>query len=146
MVLFVDTSTCETSESQIRNPEYEASTTKHTFNLDCSHGDPRAMAPMGNPDVDCSHGDPRAMAPMGNPDVDCIHGDPRAMAPMGNPFYHRLWLGSNGEIHVKSRKGNLTMIFCRESLGNNVQVYKIKRFCTSYSMCNKFEQICAKQN
>ena len=38
-VLFVNTSICETSESQNRNPEYEASTTKHTFNLDCSHGD-----------------------------------------------------------------------------------------------------------
>ena len=30
---------------------------------------------------------------------------------MGNPLECQIWFGSNGETHVKSHKGDLTMIF-----------------------------------
>ena len=69
------------------------------------------------------------MAPMGNPDLDCSHGDPRAMVPMGNPFHRRLWIGSNGETHVKSCKGNLTMFFdakiCETTHKRDMSVVKL---------------------
>ena len=116
--------------------------------LDCSHGNQRAMVPMGNPHLDqlrrskgdgahgislsgfwFSHGDPRAMVPMGNPNLDCSHGEPRAMEPMGNLFHHRLWLGSNAETSVKSRKENLPMIFaakiCETAYKCNKRVVKL---------------------
>ena len=52
------------------------------------------------------------------------HGDPRAMAPMGNPLQCQLWFGSNGETHVKSRKGDLTMIFPQKSARQHTYEYQ----------------------
>ena len=86
--------------------------------LDCSHGYPRAMVPMKNPYVD----QPQRSKSDGAPDLDCSHGDPRAMVPMGNPFHHRLWLGSTGETHVESHKGNPTMILHGKSARQHTSV------------------------
>ena len=67
------------------------------------------------------------------------------MAPMGNPFHCRLWLGSNAEIHVKSRKGNLTMIFAAKISRQrtllyecNNRVVKPEQFCKYEGKQNNF--------
>ena len=51
------------------------------------------------------------------------------MAPMENPFLLLLWLGSKVETHVKSRKGNLTIIFaakiCEKTYKCNKRVVRL---------------------
>ena len=84
------------------------------FTIWISHRNPRAMVPMGNSYLD----QPRRS------EGDGTHGNslsglqPQRSEGDGtdrNPLQCRLWFGSNGETHVKSLKGNLTMILPRKS-------------------------------
>ena len=45
-----------------------------------------------------------------------------AATEMIGPFHRQLWLGSHEEIHVKSRKGNLTVIFAAKSARQHTRV------------------------
>ena len=67
------------------------------------------------------------------------------MVPMGNPFQRRLSLGSNGETHVKSPKGNLTMIFaskiCQTTLKCDMKVVKLDGMQRLHAITTQEEKI-----
>ena len=85
-----------------------------------------------------SHGDRRAMAPMGDPQDSLSgiwigHGDPRVMAPIWElEILYRTNYGLDPrETHVKSRKGDLPMIFaakvCEATYKCTKRVVKLDR-------------------